>query len=70
VRGVVKNEGTRSVRKNRSAAIQAASVLAGRMPALPTRIASIPATLIQFFKLLFGVGKLGVAGFEDFWRSG
>ena len=40
------------------------------MAALPTGIASVPATLIQFFELLFGVGKLGVAGFQDFGRGG
>ena len=45
-------------------------MLAGKMPALPTRIGSLPATWIQLFELLFGVGKMGVAGFQDFGRGG
>ena len=48
----------------------AASVQACKMQALPTRIATIPATWIQFLELLFGVGKMGVAELHDFWRSG
>jgi hypothetical protein len=53
-----------------SAAILAASALACRTQALPTGITSIPATLIQLFELLFGVGKMGVSGFQDFGRGG
>ena len=40
------------------------------MAALPARIAPIPAAWIQLFELLFGVGKMDVAGLHDSWRSG
>jgi len=58
---VVKNEGTRLVLWE--------SGSAAARQALPTCIALLPATLIQFFELLFGVGVLGVARFEDSWRG-
>ena len=47
-----------------------ANVLAGKMPALPTRIGPLPATWIQLLELLFGVGKVGVPGLHDSGRSG
>ena len=75
---VVKNVGTRKVTLSEgSACILQASALAApshlrvnRMAALPARIAPIPAAWIQLFELLFGVGKMGVAGLRDSWRSG
>ena len=39
------------------------------MAALPARIASIPTTRTQFFKLLLGLFKLSVTWLEDFWKS-
>jgi hypothetical protein len=64
----VKNEGTRPV-SGKNCNAQCAGEWAGlqdacrRRQALLPDIATIPATLIQFFKLLFGVRKMGVAGF-------
>src|ERR1700757_2188501 len=40
------------------------------MAALPTRIVSVPATWMQLLELLFGVRKMGVAGFQNFGRGG
>ena len=38
------------------------------MPALPASIRPVPPTRIQLFELLFGVSKMGVAGFQNFGR--
>jgi len=58
------------VRGKSSAAVLEASVWACGRQALPAPIGSLPATWIQFLELLFGVGELGVAGFQNPRRSG
>lgn len=39
------------------------------MAALPPDIVTIPSAWVQFLELLFGILKMGVAWFEDSWRS-